>query len=266
MLASVGQNAAQNALQSQMSNITISATASNRHLPAVITLTLCVAFLAHGPIVQFDHYHEFAATSTWLGIPHASDVLSNLGFLAVAIWGMFKLWPVRHHPSLEDGLQGHYVLLLGLLLTAFGSTFYHWSPDNARLVFDRLPIALICAGILASVRAETIGLQHNTFYTASICIVAVLSVWWWRVTDLQGHGDLRPYLLLQVLPMILVPLWQFQSQAPRADKLTYGAAACVYVLAKLAEISDHRIWDISGCISGHTLKHLLASLAVGIII
>ena len=54
------------------------------HLPLVVTVSLGALLLAHGPIAQFAHYHEFADQSVLLGVPHAADVLSNLGFAAVA--------------------------------------------------------------------------------------------------------------------------------------------------------------------------------------
>ncbi|MDM5181921.1 hypothetical protein PO883_32625 [Massilia sp. DJPM01] len=36
-------------------------------------------------------------------------------------------------------------LLIGL--TAFGSSWYHLAPDDTRLVWDRLPIALACVSL-----------------------------------------------------------------------------------------------------------------------
>ena len=34
------------------------------------------------------------------------------------------------------------MLTLGVLLTGFGSGYYHWSPSNETLVWDRLPMTL----------------------------------------------------------------------------------------------------------------------------
>jgi hypothetical protein len=38
-------------------------------------------------IGQPQSYHQFADQRTLLGIPHFFDVLSNLGFLVVGLWG-----------------------------------------------------------------------------------------------------------------------------------------------------------------------------------
>ena len=92
------------------------------------------------------------------------------------------------------------------------------------------------------------------------------SVAWWYFTDLAGNGDLRPYLLLQGLPILLIPLWQWIYKAPVGDRLAFGGALALYVVAKLAELNDHEIAAVLGAATGHTLKHLLATVAAALIV
>lgn len=235
-------------------------------LAPLITLALCAALLAHGPIAQLDHYHEFADQSVMLAIPHAADVLSNLGFALVAAWGLWRLWPMRRHAALAAGWHGYLLFLAGLALTALGSSFYHLAPDNARLVFDRLPITLACAGLLAALRAESLAKRSSTRDAIALALFGVASVAWWAWTDRAGAGDLRPYLLLQGLPLILIPVWQAVYKAPGTDRIAFGAALLLYVLAKAAEVNDHALLALLGVVSGHTLKHLLAAGAAGLIV
>ncbi|MBP1297946.1 hypothetical protein ACVII1_001117 [Bradyrhizobium elkanii] len=77
---------------------------------------------------------------------------------------------------------------------------------------------------------------------------------------------MRPYLLLQVLPLVLIPLWQSICHAPHADRAAFAAAMALYVAAKIAEVLDHQIADALGFVSGHTLKHLLATSATAAIV
>ena len=77
----------------------------------------------------------------------------------------------------------------------------------------------------------------------------------------SGYGDLRPYLLLQGLPILLIPLWQWIYKAPSADRLAFGGALMLYIIAKVAEVNDHQIAALLGAATGHTLKHLLATAA-----
>lgn len=240
-------------------------------LPSWLVGVISAALLIHGPIAQLPHYHEFADQSLWCGLPHSADVLSNLGFALVALWGMWRLWPVRTHPAIKAGWYAYRLFLVSLFLTAFGSGFYHLAPDNARLLWDRLPIALACAGLLAAVRAETVVMAsiaavRQQRELIAFAMFAVSSVAWWYVTDRQGAGDLRLYLLLQGLPLVLIPLWQALHGADRADRIAFAAALVVYVLAKVAEIHDHELAQALHLVSGHTLKHLLATLAAAILV
>jgi hypothetical protein len=235
-------------------------------LPLAIVIGLGSAFLVHGPIVQPLAYHDFADRSSLVGLPHATDVLSNIGFALVGLWGFVRLRPQRDHAAVPVGWYGYRLFLLGLTLTGAGSWFYHLAPDDVRLVWDRLPIALACVGLLAAVRAETQPVEDPQSEAAVFALAAVVSVAWWHFTGLHGTGDLRPYLLLQILPLLLIPIWQSIEPAPMRDRVAFGIALLVYVAAKVAETQDHQILELTGWISGHTLKHLLATLAAAIIV
>jgi len=236
-----------------------------RHLPIVVTALMATAALLHGPIAQPAGYHDFADQIVAFGIPHFADVISNLGFAVVAVWGWIKLMPARRHPDIQSGWAGYRLFLIGLFLTALGSSWYHLAPDNASLVWDRLPIALACGGLLAGVWGD-VRRQESRGLAAGLALIAVASVGWWYFTDLSGADDLRPYLLLQGLPILLVPLWQWIYRMPGADRLAFGGALAIYVVAKFAELGDHEIAAALGAASGHTLKHLLATGAAALIV
>jgi hypothetical protein len=236
------------------------------YLPTLVLSTVVALMLLHGPIRQLEHYHEFADHSFWAGIPHAADVLSNLGFALVALWGAFRLWPKRNHAAVRAGWIDYSVFLIALLLTSVGSTYYHLAPDDWRLVWDRLPIALACAALLAGVRAQLVPRVNAKSEVIGLTMFAFASVAWWYVGQLGGSGDLRPYLLLQAAPLVLIPLWQAIHGASRGDRLWFGFALVLYVLAKIAEVHDHEIQSTLGWITGHTVKHLLASAAAWVLV
>lgn len=225
-----------------------------RYLPLLATLCLGLLMALHGPIAQPEHYHHFADTRTAFGLPNAADVLSNIGFAAAGIWGW--LCGTNSHREGNRASPGYLLFLIALVLTAAGSFYYHLQPDDARLAWDRVPIALACAGLLAAVHGEATRSTHVMRNTIILAVAAVWSVIWWYVS-----GDLRPYLLMQALPLILIPLWQWIHGTPPSERAAFGLAILLYVLAKIAELQDHEILAISGFISGHTLKHLLATAA-----
>ena len=232
-------------------------------LPSALTLLIVGAMLWHGPIVQPANYHAFADNSVFLGCPHSADVFSNLGFALVGLFGWFALRPQRAH--IGAAWYGYRLFLLGLTLTALGSAYYHLAPDNARLVWDRLPIALACAGVLAAVRAECGQSRQPQAEAAILALLAAISVAWWHFTDRHGQGDLRPYLLVQLLPLLLIPLWQHLYPTPSTDRLCFAFAIVLYVAAKAAELHDHEISNALQWTSGHTLKHLLATVAAAVL-
>jgi hypothetical protein len=237
-----------------------------RHAPTIITVGIIAILAVHGRIAQPVHYNELADRSAAFGIHHAADVFSNAGFALVAIWGWLTLRPMRASDQLRVGWPGYRLFLIGLFLTAFGSGFYHLAPDNARLIWDRLPIALACAGLLVGVRGDTQPGLKAEIEAIVLGFCAVASVAWWVYTDRSGADDLRPYLVLQGLPLVLIPLWQAIHRAPRADRIAFAAAMVLYVLAKLAEVLDHEIANALGFVSGHTLKHLIATTATAVVV
>lgn len=213
---------------------------------------LIIAMAIAGPIAQPDNYHHFADARALFGIPNAGDVLSNLGFLLAGVYGLALLWRARVRNA------GFGLFCISLLLTAFGSGWYHLAPDDARLVWDRLPIALACAGLLAALVQQT---YPRVTLVAPLAVFGALSVFWWAQT-----GDLRPYLLIQVAPLVLIPLLQWQSGAPAQQRRAFGLAIVLYVLAKIFELGDVATLDVLGVISGHTIKHVLATLAAVVVV
>ena len=232
-----------------------------RHLPTVLVAATVLGLWLHGPVPQIAGYHDFADQRSLFGIPHAANVLSNLGFALVGAWGAYHARGLRALPPLRRGSSGYLLFLYALGLTALGSGWYHLAPDNARLFWDRLPIALASAGLVAAVQAETSPRIPPRDWTWLLAIAGAASVAWWAWTDRRGNGDLGPYLLVNLMPLLLIPLWQSIHGAPRADRHAFLLAIGLYAAAKVAELQDRQIQALLGFVSGHTLKHLLATAA-----
>ncbi len=124
---------------------------------------LAAAALVLVPAIPQDPaYHRLADSRAWLGIPNALNVLSNTGFLLVGALGLAYVAAGASPAFREPGERWPYVVFFGgLLLTGFGSAYYHWEPGNARLAWDRLPLAITLMGLLAATIAERIGVKSG---------------------------------------------------------------------------------------------------------
>jgi hypothetical protein len=146
-------------------------------------------------------------------------------------------------------------------LVAFGSAWYHLAPDNARLVWDRMPMTVAFMTLLAAAVADRISWLAGRALLWPLVVAGIGSIAWWIRGEAAGHGDLRAYGLVQFLPMLLVPLilllWRGEGIA--AKRLWMALAA--YAVAKAAEHFDAQILAAGGFLSGHGLKHLAAALA-----
>jgi hypothetical protein len=88
----------------------------------------------------------------------------------------------------------------------------------------------------------------------------IFGVTYWRWTELQGVGDVRVYGLVQFFPLLVIPILLLACPARYYRTADLFAILAWYVLAKILELADGVVYAANGAVSGHTLKHLAASL------
>jgi hypothetical protein len=209
------------------------------------------ALLPLPPLLQDPDYHQFADQRALFGIPNFWNVVSNLPFIAVGTAGLLRF---RHEPT-------SLVLFTGLFLTGFGSSYYHLNPTDSSLFWDRLPMTLCFAAILAAVVEERVDARAGAMLLRPLLAIGIFSLLLWRWTD-----DLRLYAWAQFFPFVtLVLILRFFP--PKYTGASYWvAAAALYMLAKLLEFLDGKIFSFGSIVSGHTLKHLAAAGAAFMIL
>lgn len=205
------------------------------------------------PIPQDLNYHKFADNRTLFGINNFFDVFSNLPFLLVSILGLryiVKNWGITSSWS-------WLVFFISIFFVAIGSSYYHLNPENSTLTWDRLPMAVGFMALIVIVLADYVHQNLEKWLLSPMCLVGVLSVVYWHITD-----DLRLYAWVQFVSMalLLIIIFVYKPHHLQPEYLIY--AYIFYALSKLTEYFDKQIFEMIGqLVSGHSIKHLLASIA-----
>lgn len=223
------------------------------------------------PIAQNPNYHQFADQRNWLGIPNANDVVSNSAFAVVGILGLVLILGNRRYEifSQPTDTRPYLAFFLAVTLISVGSAYYHWAPSNERLFWDRLPMSVAFMAFCAAIIADRISAGFgNSSGLVLLMTCGASSVVYWHWTETMGRGDLRFYIFVQFYPIILLPLilWLFPAYRYTAGRYLFGVVA-IYAASKVLEHFDHQVFELLlGTVSGHTLKHLTAAAATGVVL
>jgi Ceramidase len=241
--------------------------------PALLLATFLAAVLAVfsvGPVAQDTAYHDFADARPWAGIANFGDVMSNLPFAVVGIVALVILWRKRSQlfANASDFLP-YAIFFVGVAFVSLGSGYYHAEPSTERLFWDRLPMTVAFMALFAAFIADRMDRWLGIHVALPVLLLAgALSVVYWQWSEAEGHGDLRPYGLVQFYPMLAIPLicWLYPK-----GRYTDGRYVVMvlgwYGLAKLLEHFDGHVFDLLGhAVSGHTLKHLAAAVGPWVVL
>ncbi|WP_210543536.1 hypothetical protein [Rhodoferax sp. PAMC 29310] len=210
---------------------------------------------AHGHVSLYEHDHPFVDARTLWGMPNGMDVLSNT---PLGLAGLIGLLTLRGKPVSRATRNAMAVFFAGLLLAGMGSAWYHWLPDASGLVVDRLGMAVTFAGAIAVALAERIDQR-----AAQTSLVAILATAIVSAALPFTHGNVLTWVVVQFGGMALILWAAMQTRLADAVGVNLGALIAIYVLAKLCELNDATLFHLSGeWISGHSLKHGVAALAV----
>ncbi len=164
--------------------MSISNTVRNRPVPVLCGLVVIslAGLILLPPFLRNQGYHGFADQRTLFAIPNFWNVSSNLPFIAVGAAGLLRLRP--------DPVT---VLFAGIFLTGFGSSYYHLNPTDSTLFWDRLPMTLCFAAILAAVVQERVDTRAGVILLRPLLAAGVFSLLLWRWTDdlyysMLGHN------------------------------------------------------------------------------
>ncbi|RVW43471.1 hypothetical protein CK203_095344 [Vitis vinifera] len=172
-------------------------------------LCFVVLMIVTPAIPQSEAYHDFADQREFFGN-------SSSHFFCLA-------------KSLQGELWGWTFFFIGVAAVGIGSSYYHLKPNDARLVWDRLPPCTGCGGERLMVIGFLMTFAHMHWSSFFLAL---------------------PFPLMAIL---LPPMYTHST--------FWLWAAGFYLLAKVEEAEDKPIYKWTHhIVSGHTLKHLCAAM------
>lgn len=222
-----------------------------------VGIAATLALYSLGRIPQDANYHFFADTEALAGLSNFWNVVSNVPFLAV---GAFALWRLPRLVEREC-LAAYIVLSVGIALVGFGSAYYHYAPSNETLLLDRLPMTVAFMALFSMLLGERVIVGHKRISLWFLVSCGIAAALYWSWTEANGRGDLRPYAVVQFLPIILMPLIMALFSKKYLSNYLLLSAFSWYLVAKALEQYDHQILSVLAIIGGHPLKHIAAAIA-----
>lgn len=204
------------------------------------------------PISQDLSYHNLADKRAISAIPNFFDVTTNIFFAIFGFMGFY--YCLRNKQS--DAPRSWIIFFSGVALVSFGSGYYHLNPNNDTLVWDRLPMTVGFMGLFIALLSEYVNTKIERLALIPAVVLGLFSVIYWHYAD-----DLRLYIWVQVIPLLTIPVAMilFKGKYTLQKYLVY--ALIFYLLAKVTETYDKEIFSITyEQLSGHSLKHILASI------
>lgn len=213
-----------------------------------------IALIISKPILQDEAYHDFSDGDTIFSISNFWNVMSNLPFLIVGVFGLIKLKEIN---SLKTSYS---IFFIGVSLVAFGSGYYHLQPNSDTLVWDRLPMTIAFMALFSIIISIFISQKIGKKLLFPLLIIGLFSVYYWTIS-----GDLRLYAFVQFYPMLAIPIILIFFKGTRKTS-GYWYLLAAYLIAKLLEHFDAEIHHFFGVISGHSLKHIAAAIGLYILL
>src|SRR5579864_8443084 len=209
----------------------------------VLSAVVTGVMLAIPPFEQDLDYHNFADDRCFLEVPNTLNVVSNIPFVIVGVLGLCFLGsPAAKEPGrsfVDPSERWPYAFFfLFIALTGFGSAYYHWKPDNDRLLWDRLPLAIAFMAFFAIMISERISRRAGTILFWPLVLLGAGSVVYWHQSEVHQAGDLRIYLLVQFYPLLAIPLMLWLFPAKYTGTADLIGALVSYLAAKAFELLD----------------------------
>lgn len=203
----------------------------------------------------------FADLRVLCGVHNFGDVISNISFVLVGLYAITYL--VRN----DNKDFNMWLIAIGSIMVGLGSAYYHNNPNNATLVWDRLPMSIVFSGIFMYSINTLHLIEKRNYQLASLAylVFSIATVLIWKLGTKINLNLITPYVFLQFGGMVLIivlAIMAFFEKKAQLSKTLFVIIVC-YAVAKVFEHFDFQVFTaLNHTISGHSIKHLFSALAI----
>ncbi|MBC7991965.1 MAG: hypothetical protein H7Z15_01805 [Rhizobacter sp.] len=217
-----------------------------------MTLAIAMGLLAWGPILPQSDAHQFADMRSLFGLANGVNAAFCLPMLAAGVWG----WRAVRRSPWPDSLQTPWRWCFACITATAGSAVaYHLAPGDRTYLVAQAAVAGSFSLLLCSFLAERVHAGFGSHRACATALgVAALAA---TLSSLAASTDLRPLLLLQLLPVLLIPAGALSLPGHHTRQADWLLVLGLYALARVSDLSDDSVLlATGGAISGHALMHL----------
>lgn len=221
-------------------------------LLAAMAAALATGLLAWGPVPLGAGAFAHADGRAALGLPNVVNVLASLPLFAAGLWGLratrASTWPRQ----LRHAWGAFHCCAMGAALLA---AIHHLNPTLATWLPAATAMSAGFAMLAAGALAERVDPRlASTSALAGIGLAVLLAAAW---VGWSGAGDVRVFLLIELLPVLLLPAGAFSLHGAHTRPADWVLMLAGYGAARAADLADAPIFAATGWIGGHALMHLL---------
>jgi hypothetical protein len=231
---------------------------------AAMAVALAAGLLAWGPVVLSPGVLLHADTRTPGSIANVMTTLAGVVALSAGLWG----WGAMQRSRWARDVQRPWsYFFASASLSGLISCLHSLTAGNAAIVIAHALAASSFSLVLLAFLAERVDAR---FGSRPVCIGAIIAAslaagTWWLDASAQGAGDLRALLLLEILPLLLIPAGALDLRGRYTTAFDWVLMLCLYAITRVCDMADGPMLEWTGWIGGHTLTQLgTAAIAVWI--
>jgi len=225
-------------------------------------LSIGMGLLAWGPIVLLQSAHSHADARAFVGMANGVNVMLSLPMLLAGVWG----WRALGRSRWPAAVRSPWRWFFGFVTLGAGmAALYHSAPGELAYLAAQAMAAGAFVMLLCGALAERVDAR---FGSARACSVALAAVGMATAasalgTPWLGQMDMRPILLLQLLPGLLIPAGALGLPGLCTTRTDWMLMLGLYAAARVCDLGDAAVMRFTGAISGHALMHLCLAGVVG---